>query len=320
MRIFGWSRWWVVAISLPALFALSSVGCLEESSGPSEGPPLYSHDGKWVAFTRARGEKEDIYVARSGEAATPLTEFAHPGFDWSPDGSRIVFVPLNEDFSSRGLFVANRDGSGLRRLTRGEDLWPCWTTDGETIVFRRGHHLRAVGTDGTRGRLLIRNADMPACSPTKPAIAFVATRGWWEGIGIGVLDLRSGSRWMLPRPTDATRYASPSWSPNGHRIAFHVFRPPLPSDPEFEHRSTFADGYWYLTEIYVTDADGSGLERLTRNTVGDAQPTWLPDGRILFESNRAGPSDFTNSDAFHYYLMNRDGTGVERFLWNPKYS
>jgi Tol biopolymer transport system component len=312
---------------LVVLFALTwgvlsfwTPGFLEDPiASPSEGPPVYSHDGTWVAFTRARGERDDIYIGRSGEAATRLAEFAHPGFDWSPDGSKIVFVPLAEDFSSRGLFVVNRDGSGLRRLTRGEDLSPCWTADGETIVFRRGHHVRAVRTDGKGGRRLIPNADSPACSPTRPAIAFVATRGWWEGIGIGILDLRSGSRRMLPRRTDASGYESPSWSPDGHRIAFHAFRPLLPSDPEFEHRSMFGDGYWYLTEIYVADADGTAPERLTRNAVGDNDPSWLPDGRILFESNRAGPSDFRNRDAFRYYVMDRDRTNVERFKWKPRF-
>lgn len=56
----------------------------------------------------------------------------------------------------------------------------------------------------------------------------------------------------------------------------------------------------YLTEIHVADADGSGLERLTTNAVGDDDPTRRPDGRIAFESNRAGPNDLTNTTRFRY--------------------
>jgi Tol biopolymer transport system component len=77
---------------------------------------------------------------------------------------------------------------------------------------------------------------------------------------------------------------------------------------------------WYFAEIYVANADGRGLRRLTENSVGDRWPTWLPDGRIFFVSNRAGPQDLTNSDASEYYVMNRDGTGVQLSRWNPRYS
>ena len=57
------------------------------------------------------------------------------------------------------------------------------------------------------------------------------------------------------------------------------------------------------------------LKQLTRNSVGDRWPTWTPDGRILFVSNRTGPQDLTNGDASEYYVMDSDGTGIERFRW-----
>ena len=81
----------------------------------------------------------------------------------------------------------------------------------------------------------------------------------------------------------------------------------------------FADDDWYLTEIYVADAAGSAPERLTWNAVGDMHPTWLPDGRIAFESNRAGPTDLTNKDTFRYYTIKSDGSGVEPLEWKPEY-
>lgn len=75
----------------------------------------------------------------------------------------------------------------------------------------------------------------------------------------------------------------------------------------------------YLTEIHVADADGSGLERLTTNAVGDDDPTRRPDGRIALESNRAGPNDLTNTTRFRYYTMNTDGSGLERLDGKPRF-
>ena len=50
--------------------------------------------------------------------------------------------------------------------------------------------------------------------------------------------------------------ASPSWSPDGERIAFHSER----------------DGNY---EIYVMDADGGNLQNLTNHPDGDFGPAWL---------------------------------------------
>ena len=60
---------------------------------------------------------------------------------------------------------------------------------------------------------------------------------------------------------------SPSWSPDGGRIAF-----------EFSTVTAIA-------EIYVMNADGTGVERLTDNDSEDDWPAWSPDGgRIAFYS------------------------------------
>ena len=53
------------------------------------------------------------------------------------------------------------------------------------------------------------------------------------------------------------------------------------------------------------NADGSGLRRLTRNTVGDRNPVWSPDGRrIAFESD------------WQLNVMNADGSGQRRLTRN----
>jgi Tol biopolymer transport system component len=63
--------------------------------------------------------------------------------------------------------------------------------------------------------------------------------------------------------------------------------------------------------VYVVNADGSRLRRLTRNHAEDyGTPAWSPDGRkIAFVGNRDG-----NSEVF---AMNADGTGIRNLTRNP---
>jgi Tol biopolymer transport system component len=63
-------------------------------------------------------------------------------------------------------------------------------------------------------------------------------------------------------------------------------------------------------EIYVMNADGSGLIRLTHTELDDAMPAWSPDGRrIAFVSWR--------DRNFEIYIMNADGSGLTKLTDNP---
>ena len=64
------------------------------------------------------------------------------------------------------------------------------------------------------------------------------------------------------------------------------------------------------SEIYVMNADGSRVTRLTYNSAYDLLPTWSPEGtKILFQSERDGNDEI--------YVMNADGSGVTRLTDNP---
>ncbi len=76
-------------------------------------------------------------------------------------------------------------------------------------------------------------------------------------------------------------------------------------------------GNW---EIYVVNADGSGLSNLTNHPADDLGASWTPDGRIIFASNRDGqtrvdPETGSIIPIFYQYVMNADGSEPERLPW-----
>jgi Tol biopolymer transport system component len=72
-------------------------------------------------------------------------------------------------------------------------------------------------------------------------------------------------------------------------------------------------------DLWVMGADGSNKRRLTENGATNWAPSWHPDGRrLVFSSNmddwHADLGKFGHN--FELYLINLDGSGLERLTFN----
>ena len=86
--------------------------------------------------------------------------------------------------------------------------------------------------------------------------------------------------------------AFPSWSPDGSRITFN------------------APGVGGVGDIWVINADGTGLTNVTQTTWGEARPDFSPNGqKIAYQSNRTGNPEI--------WVMNDDGSNPVQVTNHP---
>ncbi|MDQ3871015.1 MAG: hypothetical protein M3301_05285 [Chloroflexota bacterium] len=99
----------------------------------------------------------------------------------------------------------------------------------------------------------------------------------WAGYDIVAIDAKSRQpRVLRPRlggNREPLLFDRPTWSPDGRHIAFTVELDGDPAGP-------------YRTDIYVMDADGSNVRRLTRSERA-LFPVWSPDGQTIAFAKRA---------------------------------
>lgn len=129
--------------------------CADDSS------PVYSPDGRHIAFVRYRSPKSGGLIVMVADASLRHAHRVGPGWEpgWSSDGRQLAFVrkPGNQS----AVYVSNTDGTGRHRVTpfrlRAGDH-PDWAPDGTRILFNAGRtdrwNLFTIRPDGTGLRQL----------------------------------------------------------------------------------------------------------------------------------------------------------------------
>jgi serine/threonine-protein kinase len=164
--------------------------------------------------------------------------------------------------------------------------------DRPDAVGALGHHeIYIMNPDGSDQRRLTHSngrVSAPALSPDGRRIAF---SGQWGGIHEIFVVSASGGEPVRVTNMSALGLGAgwPTWAPDGERLAF----------------SSLGQG----GDVYVINADGTGLRNLTRHPAPDSRPEWSPSGgRIAFLSRRDQTREI--------YVMNEDGTEPVRLTFN----
>src|SRR5205814_9436216 len=76
------------------------------TTGGHEGAPVFSPDGKWIAFTGQYDGNVDVFVMPA-DGGEPKRLTWHPGVDiatgWTPDGERSEERRVGKEWRSGGL-------------------------------------------------------------------------------------------------------------------------------------------------------------------------------------------------------------------------
>lgn len=264
--------------------------------------------------------------------------------DWSPDGNLIAFAgitgrPSDEAPPTAEVFVAASDGSGLRAVPGTVDGYgPIFSPDGNSIAFARIRQSKSPSTitrktkspryrsvavwmvdlDGGNLRQLTRwrsglESFPSSFAPDGSVLALSRRDRRRSGSEAVALHLDGGGSTLLARNA-----VEPTYSLDGSKIA--LVRDYVRRAVGGSHRKTA--GPQTTTDLFVIDANGSGLIRLTRTPAKiEASPSWDPSGQRLAYTQLDGNAEFADF-GFGDALMeiNADGTCRTRILSNRRSS
>lgn len=235
------------------------------TSEANETSPLFSPDGKLIAFVRGNGDL--CVMDKEGKNLRTLIKgWAMPSFSFSPDSKWIAFSRADNEFNNDVWIIPVAGGKPVNITKHPDnDINPIWSPEGRRIAFvsrRIGDtfdiwyaFLRKEDEEKTKKELKEEFKQMKKEKAKKPS-----------KVKIDFKDITLRLHRVMPLPGDESELTI---SPTGEYYAF---------------RSDTDGG----DDLYIVKFDGTGLKRLTRGKVGPRGIQWSKDGKRIYFLDRRG--------------------------------
>ena len=232
--------------------------------------PIWSHDGKWIAY-QAESPQFDIMVV-SADSGAPRQLTSGPASDtprnWLPDGSGVIFGRTGDGDDQ--TLVVPVEGGPVRRLAaevkgnQHANLAPDGVKIGYDVHVGGGEATVWVqdSAGATPRQLTTENLENINAaylwSPDSRYIVYLSRRTGTSDIWI--VDVTTGEQRQLTN--DIRDDNTPRWSPDGKWMAFISDR-------------------GGQTDLWLMPVEGGNATRLTNDRAVEFNPRWTPDGTSI---------------------------------------